>query len=89
MAGAVGAMAGRFATAEMRQGERAGKQVLGKMETTYQFEFALPESRSLGAFWARSSSYCNTTIREEQKQVLISNAKIGHQVDGLSSSVRW
>jgi hypothetical protein len=50
MAGALGAMAGRFATAEMRQGERAGKQVLGKMEATHQLELALPESRGLGAF---------------------------------------
>jgi hypothetical protein len=44
------ALAGGFAAAEMGQGERAGKQILGKMETTHEFEVALPESRGLSAF---------------------------------------
>jgi hypothetical protein len=50
MAWAVGAMAGGLATAEMGQGERAGEQILGKMETTHEFELALPEPRGQSPF---------------------------------------
>ena len=50
MAWAVYAVAGGFAAPQMRQGKRAGKQILGKMETTHQFELALPESRGLSPF---------------------------------------
>jgi hypothetical protein len=50
MAWALEAMAGGFAAAEMRQGERAGKQILGKMETMHESELALAESRGLSPF---------------------------------------
>jgi len=45
MAWALGAVAGGLAAAEMRQGERAGKQIMRKMETTHEFKLTLPESR--------------------------------------------
>jgi hypothetical protein len=48
MAWALGAVAGGLATAEMREGKRAGQQVVGKMETPHQFKLALAESRGLG-----------------------------------------
>jgi hypothetical protein len=50
MAGTVGAVAGGLATAEMRSGQGAGEQIVGKLEATRQFELALAESRSLRTF---------------------------------------
>jgi len=47
MAGAVGTVAVGLAAAEMGKGERAGKQILGKMEPPHEFRLALPESGRL------------------------------------------
>jgi hypothetical protein len=46
MASALGTMAGRFATAEMGEGERTRKGIVGNLKTAQQFELALPQSRS-------------------------------------------
>jgi hypothetical protein len=57
MASALGTMAGRFATAEMREGERTRKRIVGNLKTAQQFELALPQSRS-----KRSSGVVNHLI---------------------------
>jgi len=46
MASALGAMAGGFATAQMGEGERTRKSIVGNLEAAQQFELTLPQSRS-------------------------------------------
>ena len=77
MAGAVGAMAGGLAAAEMRSGQGAGEEIVGKLEPPHQFELALAESAMLADLWDHRSSYGIDTIRIRQKQGLSANAKIG------------
>jgi hypothetical protein len=47
MAGALRTVAGRLAATEVREGKRARKQIVRKLETTHQFKFALAKSRGL------------------------------------------
>ena len=47
MAGALGAVAGGLAAADMRLGKGAGKEIVRKLKPTHQFELALAELRSL------------------------------------------
>jgi len=50
MTGTIGAMAGGLAAAQMRLGQGAGEEIVGKPEPAHQLELALAQSRSLRTF---------------------------------------
>jgi hypothetical protein len=49
MAAALGTVAGGLAATEIGQGQGAGEQIVGKLETSHELELALPQSGRLGS----------------------------------------